>query len=484
MKRPRPGHALTIAATVLLLAPSVVLTENDTWYVAAVAADDHGGAYAAGGITEGRISGVFQPSFVTRLDRFGNRMWTRMLAQDSSPSFGPAATVRDAAATADGVVIVGRGVVGPFPPVQWIENYDALGNLKWKRQYAFGEFRGVAVDPSGNIYAAGSLAAPKPHSDAFVIKWDAAGDVLWTRRLRNPCCYPFFAFSASGIAVSPHETIYIVGQMGVGLPPNRPVPSGFVSALDADGNELWSHYVDAIFTRAAAGLGTVYAVNATSLRRYDGAGVELWRMSPVATAIADVAIDESDNAYFAGWLNEAVFVESVDLNAIQRWRLQFDAGVGAYVGSIARNRDNEVFVGGAGTFRSQPAAGFVAKIGFGSTVVEVSIDIRPGSETNPVNLTSRGVVPVAIRTAGGFDATTVLPSSVCFGDQEDAGQRDCTETHGVGHLEDVDGDGDLDLLLHYETPATGIDGGDTGACLSGETQDGATITGCDRVSVR
>jgi hypothetical protein len=119
-------------------------------------------------------------------------------------------------------------------------------------------------------------------------------------------------------------------------------------------------------------------------------------MSPVATSIADVAVDESNNAYFAGWLNEVVFVESLDLNAIQRWSLQFDAGIDAYVGSISLNRDNEVFVDGAGTFRSQPAAGFVAKVRIATTVIDVSIDVRPGSETNPVNLRSRGVVPVAI----------------------------------------------------------------------------------------
>ena len=45
----------------------------------------------------------------------------------------------------------------------------------------------------------------------------------------------------------------------------------------------------------------------------------------------------------------------------------------------------------------------------------------------------------------------------------------------------MDGDGDLDLLLHYETSQTGIDFGDTQVCLTGTTFDGRPIQGCDSI---
>jgi probable HAF family extracellular repeat protein len=118
------------------------------------------------------------------------------------------------------------------------------------------------------------------------------------------------------------------------------------------------------------------------------------------------------------------------------------------------------------------------------TVTRVTIDIRPGSTTNPINLVSKGVVPVAILTTDSFDATTVDPASVCFGDAEDSNQRDCSESHGTGHIEDVNGDGRPDLLLHFDTRETGIDAGDTTAALTGKTLSGTSIEGSDTITVR
>ena len=118
------------------------------------------------------------------------------------------------------------------------------------------------------------------------------------------------------------------------------------------------------------------------------------------------------------------------------------------------------------------------------SVITVLVDIKPGSTRNPINLSSHGVIPVAILTTDIFDATTVDPSTVCFGDDDNPAQRDCTEAHGRGHIEDVNSDGRPDLLLHYETNQTGIDPGDTEACLTGETFDGLEVEGCDAIKTR
>lgn len=157
-----------------------------------------------------------------------------------------------------------------------------------------------------------------------------------------------------------------------------------------------------------------------------------------------------------------------------------EAGDGGRLITIDPATGTFAFVGGVSAtgFTSLGALAFLDPC-----AVEFTIDIKPGSDPNSVNLRSRGLITVAVITSPDFDATTVDPLTICFGDAENPAQRDCSEAHGRGHLEDVDGDGDLDLVLHFRTQQTGIDSGDTEACLTGETFDGQSIEGCDSVRI-
>jgi hypothetical protein len=107
--------------------------------------------------------------------------------------------------------------------------------------------------------------------------------------------------------------------------------------------------------------------------------------------------------------------------------------------------------------------------------VDVRIDVKPGSALNPVNLGSEQIIPVAILTTAGIDASALDASSIRFG------PAGAPEAHGRGHAEDVDGDGDVDMMLHFNTTASGVGPSDTQACLLGRTTDGRSIFGCDRV---
>lgn len=108
-------------------------------------------------------------------------------------------------------------------------------------------------------------------------------------------------------------------------------------------------------------------------------------------------------------------------------------------------------------------------------VIDVDVDIKPGSFPNSINPNSKGVIPVAILTTAAFDASTVDPTTVAFG------PADAAPAHRHAHIEDVDGDGDLDLVLHFKTQETGIAAGDMQAILTGETWDGVPIAGTDSV---
>jgi hypothetical protein len=116
--------------------------------------------------------------------------------------------------------------------------------------------------------------------------------------------------------------------------------------------------------------------------------------------------------------------------------------------------------------------------------VQATLDIKPGSTTNPINLKTEGVITVALLSEPGFDATSIEPGTVCFGDAEAADQRDCTERHRGGHVQDVNADGRPDLVLHYETRETGIDPQDATACATGRTSAGVLVEDCDAIRPR
>lgn len=122
---------------------------------------------------------------------------------------------------------------------------------------------------------------------------------------------------------------------------------------------------------------------------------------------------------------------------------------------------------------------YLANITVESTsVVPVTIDIKPGSTENPINTKSKGVIPVSVLSTSDFDAADIDVSTVTFG------PNGAKESHGKAHIEDVNGDGLKDLMLHFNTQSTGIVNGDTKACLSGSLTNGDAIEGCDLINTK
>ena len=83
----------------------------------------------------------------------------------------------------------------------------------------------------------------------------------------------------------------------------------------------------------------------------------------------------------------------------------------------------------------------------------ITIDIKPGSDPNSINLRSKGVVPVALLSTAEFDATTILESG---GDVYFAGAIAIRL-----NIEDVDGDGIDDVICHFRTQELDLDGNST-----------------------
>jgi hypothetical protein len=112
--------------------------------------------------------------------------------------------------------------------------------------------------------------------------------------------------------------------------------------------------------------------------------------------------------------------------------------------------------------------------------LDISIDVKPGNDGNRIQCGPqvRGVVPVSVLTTPRFDALTIDHTTILFGPGQAI--EACSNNHGLKrHEEDVDGDGDLDLLFHFRLAETGIQCGDTEVTLTGMTYHGQSIMGTD-----
>jgi hypothetical protein len=217
-----------------------------------VSADGLGNVYISG-YTGGNLGGPNAGSvdaFVSKYDEAGNYQWTRQLGTSNS-DYGEGVS-------ADGlgnVYIAGytNGILGGATAGltdAFVTKYDAAGNLQWTRQVgtvSYDYAQGVSADGLGNVYISGStrgsLGGPSAgDEDAFVSKYDAAGNLQWIRQLGTSNYDYSFSVSADGLG-----NVYTSGETGgslAGAIANS--PDAFVSKYDAAGNLQWTRQLGSV----------------------------------------------------------------------------------------------------------------------------------------------------------------------------------------------------------------------------------------------
>lgn len=112
----------------------------------------------------------------------------------------------------------------------------------------------------------------------------------------------------------------------------------------------------------------------------------------------------------------------------------------------------------------------------------MTIDIKPGNEQNNINLKSNGVVPVAILATDDFDVATIDPATARLAGASPAKWK----------LEDVNHDGDDDILFHFYTEELNLNEDSTEATMTvqllttlsaAQAGGGAVVSGTDKVKI-
>ena len=182
-----------------------------------------------------------------------------------------------------------------------------------------------------------------------------------------------------------------------------------------------------------------------------------------------IEMDRVGSAYTFSWNGVEVFSSTIIDTDIEKIRLRFQyfsyPPVASHVGTLAID-----YITVEGTL----------------TTVQVEIDIKPGSETNCFNLNGHGVIPVAILGEPDFDVYNINtdPNAANPLSFNGLNVRVRGNKGPLCSTEDVNADGYLDLVCHFEDdPAQWLEGIDENATLTGELLDGTFIEGTDSICI-
>lgn len=141
---------------------------------------------------------------------------------------------------------------------------------------------------------------------------------------------------------------------------------------------------------------------------------------------------------------------------------------------------NTLFIGDTDGYDWPQCSGTIDYVTIKPLLISVDIDIKPGSDPNSINLGSGGTVAVAIFSTAEFDATTINPETVTLSGAPIRRKGNGTP---MASIEDINGDGRMDLVVHVSTSALQLSDTAVEAVLEGQTYSGMKIRGTDSVRI-
>jgi hypothetical protein len=244
--------------------------------------------------------------------------------------------VEDVAADSSGNVYItgwtngGLGGVNAGSYDTFVTKFSSSGVALWTRQFGTASFEqphSISTDGLGSIYVAGetsgNLAGAKGSSDAFLTKFDEAGNRLWTRQVGTSNYDTGTGVSADGLG-----NVYLSGSTQGSLGgPSAGANDAFINKFDANGNLMWARQfgtptTDEARDVAADGLGNIFISGLTNgalagpnangpststsdlfVARFDDAGNQVWTRqfgNAENDESLDISVDKLGSVFFSG----------------------------------------------------------------------------------------------------------------------------------------------------------------------------------------
>lgn len=283
------------------------------------------------------------------------------------------------------------GLQHPGDGDAFVSLYDGSGELQWTRQLrssvpndpynqAADDALDVAADGAGGVYLCGytkgdlaersvSGTRPRGDSDAFLSKFNLAGELSWQRQIATNS-----SDVARSVAIGANSEIYVTGDTaGVLGESNAGSLDVFLSKFDSAGELIWTEQFgsdagDRGYSVSTDGRGSVYVAGGTGgllgeshagegdgfLSKFDDSGNLAWTRqfgSAYADYCSDVEADALGNVFIASRTNEDldgiggmdVVLAKYDASGERQWTRQFGRG---YWPQVAADGQGNVFVSG------------------------------------------------------------------------------------------------------------------------------------------
>ena len=342
------SSALAVVVFVLNVLPGAAVASEPTDWIhqfgttgldeaKSVAVDATGASYVVGetfGTLPGQTPAGTLDAFIRKYDPAGTELWTRQFGAWErdiawAVTVAPSGEVYVAGQTEG--ILPGQRSAGGLDA--FVRKYEPAGAELWTRQFGGGGAdvaATVAVDDAGNVYVGGTttsaLAEQAKSFDAFVRRYDAAGNEVWTRQFGTAG-----GDNARDVTIDESNHLLVAGSTEGALPDQTSGKGydAFVASFDTGGRTLWirqfgsagddfgvavaSDAIGNVFVAGSAGEGlsgpTSTSGRTAFLRQYDPTGAALWTQQFEAGAADDawdVAAAGDGNAYLVGATERAM----------------------------------------------------------------------------------------------------------------------------------------------------------------------------------
>ena len=367
----------------------------------------------------------------------------------------------------------------------FITKQDSAGQLLWARRAGgpgYDSANGIAVDTLGNCFVTGGYegvadfsgstsltnTSPTSYGDAFLVKYDASGNLVWARSAGVAQA----ADEGAAVAVDGGGNVLVTGRSALASFAGVPVANAgriFVAKYDSAGAELWARKVGS-YSGGSLDTGTGIAADGTGNVLVSGVFT-----SPVAGF---------GGSTFTNLGNADMFLLKFDPSGALLWARQAGGAGEDAASGVAVASDGSAYLvgatGGAATFSGSNVTslagaasdGFIAKYAADGSVVWVRQMGGSGiSAARAVAVDQAGTLHVAGYFSGGatfgtntfggiagsYDAfVTRLDANGVFAFAQQAGGADLSGDFGLGVGVDAAGNS---YIAGYFSGTSSIGGG-------------------------